>query len=299
MDHDVIIIGGSFAGQAAAMMLGRARRNVLLVDAASPRNRFASHAHGFIGQDGVPPAEIIAKARAELSAYPDVTQLAGTVTDAVAIEDGFEITLADDSRRTARRLILATGIRDVLPDLPGLSERWGQSVLHCPYCHGYELDQQPIGVLATSPHALHQAMLVPDWGPTTFFTQGMVDIDDEQNAALSRRGVTLEHTPVTALHGPGTALETVELADGRHIPVSGLFIGAPTELVSDLPVRLGLALTEGMAGPLIEVDDMHQTSLPGVFAAGDATLMMANATIAAASGVKAGARAHASLIHGH
>lgn len=160
--HEVIVIGGSFAGLSAAMQLARARRRVLVIDAGRPRNRFAAHAHGFFGQDGKPPAQIVDEAAAQLAAYPTVQRIAGDVRMAERDADGrFHVTLADGSRASADRLILATGIRDELPALPGLAERWGVSVLHCPYCHGYEVSGQRLGVLATHPLSVHQAILIP------------------------------------------------------------------------------------------------------------------------------------------
>lgn len=298
MDFDVIIIGGSFAGQAAALQLARARRRVLLVDAKRPRNRFARSSHGFLGQDGRPPAAIIAGAAEQLAAYPTVQFHEGEAVGAVAVDGGFRISLAEGRQETGRRLILATGVRDILPALIGLEERWGISALHCPYCHGYELDQGPLGVLASSELALHQAMLVPDWGPTTLFTHGAFVPTPDQRAALTARGVTIEETPVAELLGASPALEAVRLADGRTVDLRGLFLAPRTVPASDLAERLGCAFKDGPTGPFIAVDERKQTSAPGVFAAGDAANPMANATLAAAAGVMAAAGAHHALIHG-
>ncbi|ASK33288.1 NAD(P)/FAD-dependent oxidoreductase [Alloalcanivorax mobilis] len=298
MVFDVIIVGGSFAGQAAALQLARARRRVLLVDAERPRNRFARSSHGFLGQDGQPPAAIIATAVRQLAAYPTVTRLAGEAVAAFADEQGFRVSFADGRQESGRRLILATGVRDKLPELPGLAPRWGISVLHCPYCHGYELDQRPLGVLASGESAMHQALLVPDWGPTTLFTQGTFTPTPEQRAALQSRDVAVEHTPVVELLGAGPALDAVRLSDGRSIPISGLFLAPRTVAASDLAEQLGCAFKDGPTGPLIEVDAMQATSVAGVFAAGDAASPMANASLAAAAGVMAAVGSHRSLIHG-
>lgn len=298
MDHEIIIIGGSFAGQSAALQLGRARRRVLLIDAGQPRNRFARTSHGFLGQDGRPPAEIIATAMRQLSAYETVEQRRTQAVDAAAAQGGFRITLADGGIETARCLILATGTRDILPAIPGLAERWGVSVLHCPYCHGYELNGRPVGVLASGPLAYHHAMLLPDWGPTTLFTNGAFDPGSDQRAAMAARGVSIEETPVAALLGKDESLEAVRLADGRLIEVNGLFIAPRTEPASDLAARLGCRFEEGPTGPYLVVDERRQTSVPGVFAAGDAATPMPNATLAAASGVMAAGGAHAALIFG-
>ncbi|VWB38635.1 NAD(P)/FAD-dependent oxidoreductase [Burkholderia lata] len=297
--HEVIVIGGSFAGLSAAMQLARARRRVLVIDAGRPRNRFAEHAHGFFGQDGKPPAQIVDEAAAQLAAYPTVQRIAGDVRTAERDADGrFHVTLADGGRASADRLILATGIRDELPALPGLAERWGVSVLHCPYCHGYEVSGQRLGVLATHPLSVHQAILIPDWGPTTWFTQGVVEANEEEAALLDARGVRIERSPVVEILGDAPRIDALRLADGQVVPVDALFVGARTAMASDLAQQLGCAFDDGPLGPVVRVDALKQTSIAGVFAAGDASTPMSNATFASASGVMAGVAAHRSLIFG-
>ncbi|WP_175869867.1 NAD(P)/FAD-dependent oxidoreductase [Burkholderia sp. BCC0397] len=297
--HEVIVIGGSFAGLSAAMQLARARRRVLVIDAGRPRNRFAEHAHGFFGQDGKPPAQIVAEASAQLAVYPTVQRIEGEAHTAERDADGhFHVTLADGSRASADRLILATGIRDELPALPGLAERWGISVLHCPYCHGYEVSGQRLGVLATHPLSVHQAILIPDWGPTTWFTQGVVDANEEEAALLAARGVRIERSPVVEIVGDAPRIDALRLADGQVVPIDALFIGARTGMASDLAQQLGCAFDEGPLGPVVRVDALKQASIAGVFAAGDASTPMSNATLASASGVMAGVAAHRSLIWG-
>jgi thioredoxin reductase len=294
--YDVTVVGGSFAGVSAAMQLARARRRVLLIDAGRPRNRFASHAHGFLGQDGVAPAQIVATATAQLLKYPTVTLVNGEVLGVRGEAGDFHLELADGSRSRAKRLILATGIRDKLPALPGLEARWGVSVLHCPYCHGYEVGDRRLGVLATHALSVHQAILIPDWGTTTWFTQGIVEPNEEEAALLQTRQVSIERTPVAEVLGDAPAIDALRLVDGRVIPIEALFVGARTEMASDLAEQLGCALDEGPLGPLIRVDGFKETSVPGVFAAGDASTAMTNATFASASGVMAGVSAHRSLI---
>ncbi|KRB17425.1 NAD(P)/FAD-dependent oxidoreductase [Achromobacter mucicolens] len=296
MHYDVIIIGGSFAGLSAAMQLARARRQVLLVDAARPRNRYAAHAHGFLGQDGVPPQEIVANARAQLARYPTVSFLDGEAIQALAQDGGFAVIMAGGEQVRGARLILATGMRDELPPLPGLQARWGQTVLHCPYCHGFEVAGEPLGVLAAHPMSVHQAMLLPDWGPTTYFTQGQFEPSPEDARHLAARGVLVERTPVVALLGDAPALTGVVLADGREVPLRALFVASRVHMASPLAGQLGCAFDEGPLGPVIRVDDMKQTTVPGVFAAGDASTPMSNATLASASGVMAGVCAHRSLV---
>lgn len=296
MSFDVIVIGGSFAGQAAALQLGRARRRTLLVDAGSPRNRFALTSHGFLGQDGVAPSVIISTARRQLATYATVKVREGEVVDAAITDAGFRVLFADGREDNAKRLILATGVRDILPDLPGIEERWGVTVLHCPYCHGYELNQQPLGVLARDQMAFHQAMLVQDWGSTTLFTQGLFDPSVEQLEALSERGVKVEYTPIVELVGNAPVLDGVRLADGRTIELVALFTLPQTLPASDLAKRLGCAFEKGPTGPFIWTDERRQTSVSGVFAAGDAASPMPQATLAAAAGVVAAGSAHQSII---
>lgn len=298
MDQDVIIIGGSFAGLAAGMQLARARRAVRIIDTARPRNRFAAASHGFPGQDGRAPGDIRTDLRSELSAYATVSFSDAAAVSAKREGDGFRVTLADGAALTARRIVLAYGVRDTLPDLPGLSERWGVTVLHCPYCHGYELNGGPVGVLARDETALHHALLLPDWGPTTIFTQGTVTLAPEQAEALSARGVRIEDAPVTGLIGPAPALDAVRLADGREIALAGLFLTPVTAPACNLADQLGCAMAEGPTGPYLAVDPTQGTSVPGVFAAGDLASPMPNATLAAAAGVMAGSAAHRSLVFG-
>lgn len=293
--HDVVVVGGSFAGLAAALQLARARRRVLVVDAGLRRNRFSEAAHGFLGQDGRPPGEIVADARAQLLAYPTATIREDTVVDAADAAGGWRVTLADGPAVEAARLILATGVVDVLPEVPGLAERWGKAVLHCPYCHGYEFADRALGVLATSPLAIHQAMLVREWGPTTLFGSGAFVPDEEQRAALAARGIPFEPVPVAALEGPAGAIEAVRLADGRRVPLAALYI-APRSLPPPLAERLGCAFDDGPFGPVIRADERRQTTVPGVYAAGDAARLMPSVSGAVADGVTAGVFAHQSMV---
>lgn len=296
MTYDVIIIGGSFAGLSAAMQLGRARRRVLLIDAGLPRNRFADASHGFLGQDGKAPAEIVREASRQVMAYPTVEIVQ---RQAVAVSQqaaSFEVSYGGGGIARGHRLILATGVVDHLPDIEGLKERWGATVLHCPYCHGYEMRDRPLGVLANHPMSAHQAAMLPDWGPTTLYTQGRFEPDAEGSALLERRGVTLERQPIVAVLGAVPAMEAVRLADGRVVTANALFVAPRTSLASPFAEQLGCGLDEGMLGPVIRVDEFKATTVPGVYAAGDAARAMHNATFASADGVMAGVSAHQSLI---
>lgn len=294
--QDVIVIGGSFAGHSAALQLARARQDVVLVDAGAPRNRFADAAHGFLGQDGSAPPAIMREATRQFLKYPTAQVLNGEVRHAVRVEDHFVVHLASGLERQARRLVLATGVTDILPDIPGMAERWGETVLHCPYCHGYEVRDHSLGIIANHPMSAHQAALIPDWGPATYFTQGLYEPDPEQAALLAKRGVAVERTPVIALLGAAPSLSAVELADGRTVEVAAVFTAPRTRQTSAIAEGLGCAMEEGPTGLFIKVDAWGLTSVPGVYAAGDATSPMHNATIASAAGVLAGIGAHQSLV---
>lgn len=293
--QDVIVIGGSFAGQSAAIQLARARQKVVLIDAGLPRNRFASASHGFLGQDGRAPGAIMQDASGQLLNYAAAEILREEASDAVRMADHFAVRLLSGDERRARRLVLATGVTDTLPDIPGMAERWGKTVLHCPYCHGYEVRDRRLGIIANHPMSAHQAALIPDWGPATYFTQGVYEPEPEQAALLERRGVAIERTPVVALIGETPDLQAVQLADGRAIEMGAVFTAPRTRQTSPIAERLGCTMEEGPTGPFVKVDAWGLTSVPGVYAAGDATSPMHNATIASAAGVLAGIGAHQSL----
>jgi len=297
MQQDVIIIGGSFAGLSAAMQLVRGQRNVTVIDAGQPRNRFAAQSHGFLGLDGVSPLEIQQKASRQLLKYPTAKIIESKAKAVTETTTGFAVTLDDGKQLHSRKLILATGLRDELPAIPGIKERWGTTIIHCPYCHGYEFRNQPLGVIATGPISAHQASMIPDWGPTTYFTQGVYEPDEEQYAFLIKRGVTIESTPVLEVLGRAPAISSVYLADGRTINVNALFIGPKTHMSSPFAKQLGCEFEEGPMGLVIKVNEMKETSVKGVFAAGDVSNPMQNATFASASGVMAGVGAHFSLMH--
>lgn len=295
MRHDAIVIGGSFAGLSAATYIARARRSVCIIDTGLPRNRFAAHAHGFLTQDGIAPAAILATARAQVAAYPTTRFVEGEAVSATRKADGFSVKLASGEELEAARLVLAFGISDELPAIPGLPERWGRSVVHCPYCHGFEFSGQRLGVLNVSPMSMHQARLVPEWGPTTFFLNGASLPDDESLDELNKRGVDIEPVPVRALHGDGAHLTALELEDGRMAALDALFIAAPTHLNSAIAEQLGCELEEGPFGKIIKTDGMKLTTVPGVYAAGDITRSAHNITWASSDGVMAGSAVHFSL----
>ncbi|MFC4257265.1 FAD-binding protein [Altererythrobacter xixiisoli] len=296
MSTDAIIIGGSFAGLAAATYLARARRRVRVIDAGRPRNRFAAASHGFLGHDGSDPRRILETARAQLLAYPTV-EIIESQADARADGEGFAVTLADGEEIAARKLILAFGLRDELPDLPGVQERWGTSVLHCPYCHGIEFSDQPLGVLYRTAMSVHQASLITEWGPVTLFLNGATLIGEEA-AELAARGVAVEPGPVDRLIGEGKNLSALALQDGRQIDLSALYVAPRSCLSSPLAERLGAEVEDGPMGPLILTDAGKMTRVPGLYAAGDIARAPHSVSWAVADGVTAGTSAHRALVFG-
>ena len=297
--YDAVIVGGSFAGLSAAMQLARARRRVLVVDSGLPRNRFARKSHGFLGQDGRTPEEILETARAQLLAYPTVELQRDEAIHAAARDDAFEVALASGAIARARRLVLATGVVDELPDVPGLRERWGKSVLHCPYCHGYEVADGRLGVLAAGEMSMHQALLLPDWSAAvTLFTNGTFEPTTAQRDALAARGVRVDPRPLVGLVGEGPALAGVRVDGpdgGEVVGIDALFTASRTRMASPLAEQLGCAFDEGAFGPVIRTDAHKLTTVPGVYAAGDAARVPHNATFASADGATAGIAAHQSL----
>lgn len=300
--YDVIVIGGSFAGIAAAMQLARARRRVRVIDAGQPRNRFSYAAHGFPGQDGELPANILSKFRAELAQYPTVDFFESLASDARACgDDTFEVEHSFGSmlRPRARRLILATGVVDELPDIPGLAERWGRQVLHCPYCHGFEVEEGRLAVLATGEASVHHALLLPDWSSrVTLFTNGAFALSTEQRSALEARNVRVDERQVKALIGETPSNVGVQLRDHRVDWMDAVFVAPRTRLASPFAERLGCAMEEGPQGPMVRTDARKATSVKGVFCAGDAAHTPHSISFAVADGAMAGIAAHQSLVMG-
>lgn len=291
-DYDVIVIGGSYAGLSAALQLARARQRLLVVDSGLRRNRFAPVSHGLLRQDGRSPAAIAADGRAQLLAYPDAHWRNGVVVDARRHDDGFVIQTGDAERLRARRLVLATGVVDELPAIDGLAERWGTGVFHCPYCHGYELARGRIGVLAVGALSLHHALMLPDWGEVTLFTNETFMPDDGQRIALAKRGVVVESRRVARIGGT----VAVELADGATVELDGLFVASQTRMASPVAEQLGCSFDPGLLGSFIRTDEFKETSISGVFACGDAARMAGSVALAVGDGAMAGAAAHQSLV---
>ncbi|ASV83476.1 oxidoreductase [Ochrobactrum quorumnocens] len=294
--HDAIIIGGSFAGLTAATYIARGRRSVRVIDAGKPRNRFAEHSHGFFAQDGSNPAAMLETARAQVLAYPSVEITKGQAIGGTGEIDEFSIELDTGETVRGRRLIFAFGISDELPNVPGLPERWGNSVIHCPYCHGYEFSGRKLGVLNLSPMSAHQAMLIAEWGPTTFYLNGGNEPDEATLLELENRGITIEPAKVVGLRGEGTSLSEIELADGRMTSVEALYIAPRNRLSSSLTEQFGCTLEEMPLGKTIKTDEMKATSVAGIYAAGDVTRGAHSVAWSVSDGVTAGVSAHRSLV---
>ncbi|MBL7251181.1 NAD(P)/FAD-dependent oxidoreductase [Alloalcanivorax marinus] len=291
MRFDAIVVGGSYAGMAAALQLVRARRRVLVLDGGQRRNRFASHSQGVLTQDGRDPAAIAADGRAQLLVYPDATWRDDRAARVARTEECFEVITEGGDRFQGTRLILAYGVVDQLPPVSGLWERWGRTVLHCPYCHGYELNRGELGVLATGPMSMHQALLIPEWGPTTFFTNGALMPDADQRAQLRERGVRLEEVPVSAVKGEAE----VCLVDGRSFSLAGLFVASSIRPASDLAAQLGCETSDTPMGAVVKTDARQATTVPGVFACGDLARGAGSVSLAIGDGAMAGTATHQSL----
>jgi thioredoxin reductase len=262
--YDVVVVGGGPTGLNAALVLGRARRRVAVVDAGWPRNAPAAHMQGFLSRDGMPPAELLALGREEVRRYG-----VGVIEDRVeTIELGFTVRLASDRVLAARRILLATGARDQLPDIPGVRERWGRDLLHCPYCHGWEVRDQALGVLGTTPDAAEHALLVRQWSDDVVFFADTSSPALEQLARLSARGVTVVPGVVSELVVEHDRLTGVRMADGTVIERDAVFI-RPVSIPADggLAASLGCAL-DAHGFPV--VDGAGRTSVAGVWAAGNA-----------------------------
>ncbi|MFF1380289.1 NAD(P)/FAD-dependent oxidoreductase [Streptomyces sp. NPDC058308] len=295
--YDVVVVGGGTAGLSAALVLGRSRRSVLVVDAGEPRNAPAAHMQGYLSRDGMPPADFLAEGRRELGRYG-----VGLVNDRVlaVTPDGageFGVTLAGGGTVHARRVIVATGLVDELPAVPGLAERWGRDVLHCPYCHGWEVRDQPFGVLAAEPFNSHQALLVTQWSKdVTLFLHTVRDLPDAEWERLAAAGVRVVEGEVAGLAVEDDRLTGVRLAGGRVFPRSVLFVPAKPVPRDDLLGALGAEPRDTPFGPYPAVDETGRTSLPGVWAVGNAASPMEQVINAASTGYRAGSAVNAELV---
>jgi len=292
-EYDVVVIGGGAAGLSAALVLSRARRRVAVVDAGAPRNAPASHMHGFLSRDGFPPRDLLSSGREEVRHYGgDIIE--GTVTEVLrGAGPGFQVRLASGRQLTVRRVLVATGLRDVLPDIPGVRERWGQDVLHCPYCHGYEVRDQQVGVLGGPADAVQHAQLVRQCASDVVFFSHTGTLTADQREQLAARAISIIDGTVKRLLIEDDQLRGVELDDGRAIPRAAVFLRPGLVPNNDLLVGLGCALDE--AGWVI-VDATGTTSVAGVWVAGNAADPRAQVITAAGQGSAAAIALNADLV---
>ncbi|MEU7419151.1 NAD(P)/FAD-dependent oxidoreductase [Streptomyces antibioticus] len=295
--YEVIVIGGGAAGLSAALVLGRARRRTLVVDAGEPRNAPAAHMHGYLTRDGMAPADFLAAGREEIARY-GVDLVRDRAVDVVRDTD-FAVVLAGGRTVRARQLVVATGLKDELPPLPGLAERFGRDVLHCPYCHGWEVRDRAFGVLATTPLSVHQALMVSQWSKdVTLFlhTVAEADLSDDDLRRLAAAGVRVVPGEVSGLTVADDRLTAVRLQDGTEYDREVLFVAPRAVPRTDLPARLGAEMTETPFGAYPVVDAQGRTTVPGLWAAGNVSGFAEQVVNAASRGYRSGAAINGELL---
>ena len=290
---DVIIIGGSYAGLSAAMSLGRSLKQTLIIDSGKPCNRQTPHSHNFLTQDGNTPAEISAIARKQVEQYETVQFYNGLAISGKQSSDTFEIETKAGDFFSASKLIFATGIKDNLPDIPGIAECWGITVIHCPYCHGYEFKGQETGILANGDPAFHAASLVNNLtGQLTIFTNGPAEFKDGQLSKLDKNSISIFESEITEIVHENGQIQHVAFKDGTKKELDALYAAIPFTQHCDIPVSLGCELTEH---GYIKTDDFQKTTVQGIFACGDNCSMMRSVANAVATGNFTGAMANMEL----
>lgn len=296
--YDVVVIGGGAAGLNGALQLARSRRSVLVVDAGQPRNRPAHAVHGLLGHDGMPPAQLLARGRDEVRGYGGEVVTGSVAAVRGDVDSEFTVALADGRAVRARRLLVTSGLVDELPDIPGLRERWGRDVVHCPYCHGWEVRDQAIGVLAGGPRSVHQALLFRQLSDDVVYFRRGTALDDAEAAQLAARGIRVVDGGVSALVIADDRLAGVRLTDGGVVPRQAVAVGARMAARAGFLADLGLKPSEhpGGMGVHIPADPAGHTEVPGVSAAGNVTDLFAQVGASAAAGALAGAVINADLV---
>lgn len=283
---DAIIIGGSYAGLSGAMALGRSLRKVLILDSALPCNRQTPEAHNFLTHDGKKPQQIREEATKQVLAYPSVQLQPALAVRARAIGTAFEVETKTGDLYYGQRLLLATGLQDLLPPIAGLAECWGITVLHCPYCHGYEVRGQKTAILANGSFAVHYSKLLRNWTEQlVILTNGAATFDAAQWQQLQQLGISVQESPIRQLQQMDGHLQSVHLEDGSQQELAVAYAHVPFQQHSELPAQLGCTLT---ASGHIQVDEFQRTSVPGVLAAGDNSSPQRALAVAVAAGMKAG-----------
>lgn len=293
---DCIVVGGGAAGLSAALVLGRARKRTLLIDAGEQCNLPADGIGGLLGHDGLPPRDLYAKGRGELALYSDVEVRDGMATSAMATSDGFTVELSDGTSEAGSRVLLATGLDYGYPDVPGIEERWGRSVFHCPFCHGWEVRDQILGVLDPKASGATRAMLLRGWSDQlTLFTNGPAELEAADAERLREAEIPVDERQIAELRGEGATLSAIAFSEGAEAPCNGLLVAPTLSQRSQLARDLGVGTTEDhpMVANAIEVDSAYSTSVENVFAAGDATGGMPSV----ANSVAGGSSAAAHIVH--
>lgn len=286
-DYEVVVVGGSYAGLAAALSLGRALRRILIIDSGKPCNRPTPHSHNFLTRDGETPTRLAAIAREQVLTYPTIELMEDRAVSGVRREGGFEIAVAGGAIVRAERLLFATGVEDIPLPIPGFVECWGKSVLHCPYCHGYEVHGETLGVIASGDDAVHFVPLLYQWSRNlTLISNGPAGLTENQRRAFAKRNISIVEEEIVAIDHHAGQIERVRFRSGASQAFTAVFARAPFRQHCNIPEQLGCALD---ANGFIKVNELQETTQAGVYAAGDNTTMMRSVAIAVAAGNKAGA----------
>lgn len=296
--YDVVVIGGGAAGLSGALMLSRSRRSVAVIDAGHPRNAPAHGIHGLLGREGMSPRDFLTLGRAEVRSYGGDVVAGEVATAKGSVEHGFEVTLADGRRTTARRLLVTTGLVDTLPEIPGLADRWGNDVLHCPYCHGWEVKDQTIGIVATGPMATHQAQMFRQLSAHVTLYAHAAMPEEQQLRELAARGITVVDARLVGLEITDDRLSGVHLSDGTTAACDALVVTTFMTARAGFLTDLGLEAEPHPSGFGVHIpaDPFGKTSVPGVFAAGNVSDMMAQVGASAAAAAMTGALINSDLI---
>lgn len=292
--YDVIIVGGSYAGLSAGMALGRALRNVLIIDSGNPCNKQTPHSHNFLTHDGKTPAEIAILARQQVAEYDTVHFLHALATTASKTENGFDIVLDNGQIFSAKKLVFASGVKDIMTDIPGFAECWGISVLHCPYCHGYEVKYQTTGIIANGEAGFELSSLISNWtNDLTLYTNGKSNLSETQKEKLIQHHININETAIESLEHTNGYIENIVFKDGRKAPVKALYTRVPFVQHSAIPQMMGCEIT---TDGYIKIDNMYQTTVHGIYACGDNTIRMRSVANAVSMGTTTGAMVNKALI---
>jgi len=291
--YDVIIIGGSYAGLSAAMALGRSLRKVLIIDSGNPCNKKAPHAHNFITNDGRPPAELTRMAREQVQAYPTVSFIEGLAEDVLAYQNSFEV-IANGATYTSRKVVFATGVTDLVPLIPGFAECWGISILHCPYCHGFENKGKKTAVIGNGDMGYEMAKVIRNWtDELTLYTNGTSTLSSEEVLKLNSHGILVIENEITDIEQNEGNIVSINFKDTLPETPAVIYTQLPFKQQCTIPDKLGLEMTEK---GFILINKCCETSIPGIFAAGDCLTLQRSVANAVASGNKTGALINKCLI---